>query len=98
MKYSTESWEEKRKAGLARYLFFDGVIWAGGPFAVVMQIIGVFVLRDEGQSFGEYMSSSRTWITFFLHATLFGLIVGYINWRRNEKAFFAIENSNQEHV
>lgn len=88
MKYSNEVWAEKRKAGLKRYLFFDGVIISGGPFAVVMQAVGFFILRDEGQSFGQYFSSATTWMTFFFHATLFGLIVGFINWRRNEKAFF----------
>ena len=89
MKHSAETWKEKRKAGLGRYLFLDGVILAGGPFAVVMQIIGVIFLREESQTFGQYLSSSRTWITFFLHATLFGLIIGFINWRRNETAFAA---------
>jgi len=86
---SKPSWEERRKKGIASYLFYDGIIWTGGPFAVVMQVVGFFILRDEGQSFGQYFAASRTWVTFFLHATLFGLIIGYINWRRNEKAFHA---------
>jgi uncharacterized membrane protein len=85
MKYSAADWSEKRKRGLARYLMFDGILLTGGPFAVVMQVIGFFLLRDEGQSFGQYFSSSRTWVTFFFHATLFGLIIGFINWRRGEK-------------
>src|SRR5688500_12386403 len=89
MKYSNEAWAEKRKAGLKRYLFVDGILMSGGPFAVVMQAVGFFILRDEGQSFGQYFGSSRTWMTFFFHATLFGLAVGFLNWRRNEKAFFA---------
>jgi hypothetical protein len=92
MKYSESAWAEKRKSGLGRYLFLDGVILNGGPFAVVMQVVGYFLLRDEGQTFGQYFSASRTWITFFLHATLFGLVIGYINWRRNEKAFAAVQN------
>ncbi len=92
MKYSKEVWAEKRKRGLARYLMFDGILITGGPFAVVMQVIGFFVLRDEGQTFGQYFSSSKTWMTFFFHATLFGLIIGFINWRRNERAFAAQDN------
>jgi len=60
---------------------------SGAPFAVVMQVIGVFLLRDEGQSFGEYFAASRTWVTFFLHATLFGGVMGVITWMRGEKAF-----------
>jgi len=87
MIYSNADWLEKRNRGLARYLFFDGVLIMGGPFAVVMQVVGYFFLRDEGQGFGEYFSASRTWITFFFHATLFGLIMGYINWWRNERSF-----------
>ncbi len=86
MKYSPADWAEKRKRGLGRYLMFDGILLTGGPFAVVMQVIGFFLLRDEGQTFGQYFSSARTWTTFFFHATLFGLIIGFINWRRNEKA------------
>jgi uncharacterized membrane protein len=81
------NWSEKRKSGIASYLFWDGVLKTGGAFAVVMQIIGYFLLRDEGQSFGEYFASPRTWATFFLHATIFGLIIGYLTWRRNEAAF-----------
>jgi uncharacterized membrane protein len=92
MKYSDEVWAEKRKTGLARYLFFDGILISGGPFAVVMQVVGFFLLRDEGQSFGQYFSSSRTWMTFFFHATLFGLVVGFLNWRRNENAFAEMKN------
>ena len=87
MKYSDADWSVKRDRGLARYLFFDGVLIMGGPFAVVMQVVGYFFLRDEGQGFGEYFGASRTWITFFFHATLFGFIMGYINWWRNERSF-----------
>ena len=87
MSYSKEIWAEKRKRGLARFLLIDGVLITGGPFAVVMQIIGVFLLRDEGQSIGQYFTATQTWITFLLHGTLFGLIIGGINWYRNQKAF-----------
>ncbi len=92
MKYSATVWAEKRKAGLTKYLFFDGILISGGPFAVVMQVVGFFLLRDEGQSFGQYFSSSRTWMTFFFHGTLFGLVVGFLNWRRNEKAYVDSQN------
>ena len=85
MKYTAADWAEKRKRGIARYLMIDGILFTGGPFALVMQVIGVFILRDEGQTFGQYLSASQTWMTFFAHATLFGLIMGFINWWRNEK-------------
>ncbi len=87
MKYSNEVWAEKRRKGLGRYLMFDGILWAGGPFAVVMQVIGYFVLAGESETFGQYFTATRTWTTFFLHATLFGLIMGFVNWRRNERSF-----------
>lgn len=85
MKYSAADWAEKRKRGFLRYLIVDGILYTGGPFAVVMQVIGFFVLRDEGQTFGQYFSSTRTWVTFIAHGTLFGLVMGSINWWRNEK-------------
>lgn len=87
MKYSNEDWAIKRKSGLIRYLLIDGILIAGGPFAVVMQIVGIFVLRDEGQTIGQYFTATRTWVTFMLHGVIFGLAIGYLNWRRNEKAF-----------
>lgn len=87
MKYSAVDWAIKRKGGIGPFLFFDGIIKTGGPFAVILQVVGYFLFAPETQSFGEYFSSSRTWITFFFHATLFGLIMGFINWRRNESAF-----------
>ena len=59
----------------------------GAPFAVVMQIVGYFVLRDAAQTTGEYFGSSKTWLTFFLHATAFGLIMGFVNWFRSEKTY-----------
>ena len=89
MNLPAEIWAEKRKLGLFRYLLVDGILFTGGPFAVVMQIVGVFLLRDEGVTFGQYMTASRTWLTFILHGTLFGLIVGYLKWRRNEAEFSA---------
>lgn len=87
MKYSEADWAIKRERGLVRFLMLDGIITTGGPFAVVLQVAGYFFLRDEGQTFGQYFSATRTWITFFFHATIFGLIMGYINWWRNEKEF-----------
>lgn len=86
MKYSEAAWAEKRKRGLARYLLIDGILYTGGPFAVVMQIIGIFLLRDEGQTIGQYFTSTMTWVTFILHGTLFGLVVGFLNWKRNESS------------
>lgn len=95
MSFSRDIWAEKRKRGLVRFLLIDGILISGGPFAVVMQIIGVFLLRDENQTIGQYFTSNRTWITFLLHGTLFGLIMGFINWYRNEKAFAASGNGPQ---
>lgn len=87
MKFTAEQWAEKRSKGLLKFLLIDGILINGGPFAVVMQVVGVFFLRAEGQPWGEYFSSTRTWTTFFLHATLFGLTMGFLNWWRNERAF-----------
>ena len=92
MSYTKEAWAEKRKRGLGKYLIIDGILYTGGPFAVVMQVIGVFLLREEGQTIGQYFTSPRTWLTFILHGVLFGLIVGYVKWRRNENAFAAKDN------
>jgi uncharacterized membrane protein len=89
MNYSAADWSEKRNKGIIRYLIFDGVIVMGGPFAVVMQVVGYFFLRDDGQTVLEYFGSSRMWTTFFLHATLFGLVMGLINWFRNERLYKA---------
>jgi len=86
MKYSEAAWAEKRKRGLVRYLLIDGILYTGGPFAVVMQIIGIFLLRDEGQTIGQYLTATQTWFTFMLHGTLFGLVVGFLNWKRNESS------------
>lgn len=89
MSLTREQWQAKRDRGLGRYLLWDGIVFTGGPFAVLMQGIGFFFLRDEGQTFGQYFMQPMTWARFFLHGVLFGLIVGYINWRRNESAFAA---------
>ena len=81
------SWEEKRQRGFVRYLIYDGILRMGAPFALVMQVLGAFLFREEGHSVGDYFTQSRTWTTFFLHATLFGGVMGVITWMRNEKAF-----------
>ena len=86
MKYSPEDWAIKREKGLGRFLMFDGILLTGGPFAVVMQVVGYFLFGDQYRTFGEYFSASKTWITFLLHGVGFGLIMGFINWRRNERA------------
>jgi len=87
MRYSDADWAIKRERGLVRYLLFDGILITGGPFAVMMQIGGYFLFSGDFQSFGEYFSASVTWMRFFFHGTLFGLVMGFINWRRNERAF-----------
>ncbi len=98
MKYSEAVWAEKRKLGLKRYLLFDGILWAGGPFAVVMQIVGFFLFGGQYETFGKYFSASKTWVTFFFHGTLFGLVVGYLNWRRNEKTFLEAKPDSQSNA
>ena len=87
MKYSPETWAVKRAQGIWRYLLIDGIFIMGGPFAVILQVVGYFLFPGEAQSFGQYFADSMTWVRFILHGTLFGLIMGFINWRRNEKAF-----------
>ena len=87
MSYTSAEWKVKRERGLGRYLLIDGILIMGGPFAVGLQIAGYFVFADEGQTFGQYFASSMTWLRFILHGTLFGIIMGYISWRRNESAF-----------
>ena len=88
MLYPPADWANKRKEGIGRFLAVDGVLKLGAPFAFVMKINGMLVFRAEGQTFGQYISASMTWVTFFLNATAFGLVMGFINWRRNEKAYF----------
>lgn len=88
MLYSPAEWANKRKEGLGKFLFWDGIIKIGAPFAFVMKIIGMLVFRAEGQTLGQYISSTMTWTAFFLNATAFGLVMGFINWRRNERAYF----------
>ena len=96
MNYSREAWASKREKGIGRYLLFDGIVLTGGPFAVVLQALGYFFFADEGQTFGQYFASPATWARFFLHGAVFGLIMGYINWRRNENAFAASERANEK--
>ena len=84
---NANDWNEKRGRGLGRYLLVDGILITGGPFAVVMQVIGYFLFGGQYESFGAYFSSPRTWVTFILHGTMFGLIIGFIKWRRNERMF-----------
>ena len=88
MLYPPAAWAEKRKEGVGRFVAVDGVLKIGAPFAFVMKIVGMLVFRAEGQTFGQYISSGMTWTAFFLNATAFGLVMGFINWRRNEKAYF----------
>ncbi len=91
MSYTYAAWAEKRKQGLLRFLIIDGVLFTGGPFAVILQVVGYFLFAPEGQTFGQYFTSVSTWTTFFLHGTLFGTIMGFIKWRRLENAFRVAE-------
>jgi len=94
MGYTLESWAKKREQGFIRFLIIDGVLFTGGPFAVILQVVGYFLLADEGQTFGQYFTSTRTWMTFLFHGTLFGGIMGFVKWRRYEKAYLAAQGQN----
>ena len=98
MKYSADQWAEKRKRGLARFLLIDGILITGGPFAVLLQVLGYFLFPGDAQSFGQYFAESMTWIRFILHGTLFGLVMGFVNWRRNERAFAKPDANGQNSV
>ncbi len=87
MRYSEETWAVKRAQGIWRFLLIDGILIMGGPFAVILQVVGYFLFPGDAQSFGQYFTESMTWVRFILHGTLFGLIMGFINWRRNEREF-----------
>ena len=87
MIHAEDVWAEKKKRGLVRYLLVDGILITGGPFAVILQVVGYFLFPGDAQTFGQYFADSTTWVRFFFHGTLFGLIMGFINWRRNERAF-----------
>ncbi len=90
MSYTVDQWKEKRERGLLRFLLIDGILIAGGPFAVILQVVGYFLFPGDAQTFGQYFVDSMTWVRFILHGTLFGLIMGFVNWRRNERAVAAL--------
>jgi hypothetical protein len=85
MIHPDDAWAEKKKRGLVRYLLVDGILITGGPFAVILQVVGYFLFPGEAETFGQYFADGTTWIRFFFHGTLFGLIMGFINWRRNDR-------------
>ena len=91
MNFSEEVWAVKRARGIWRFLLIDGILVTGGPFAVILQVVGYFLFPGDAQTFGQYFADSTTWIRFVLHGTLFGLIMGFINWRRNEKVFAGMQ-------
>lgn len=65
----------------------DGILFTGGPFAVILQVVGYFLFAWGEKTFGQYFTDTSTWITFMLHGTLFGGIMGFIKWRRYQAAF-----------
>lgn len=85
MNYPDPKWQERRARGFFRYLLIDGILITGGPFAVVLQVLGFFFWRDEGQSFGQYFSAPSTWLRFVVHGVAFGSIMALIYWWRNER-------------
>ena len=76
-------------------MLIDGILIMGGPFAVIMQVVGVFVFRDENQTIGQYFTSPQTWLAFLLHGVLFGGIMGSLNWYRSEVAYKATETGGE---
>lgn len=94
MRYAEDVWAAKRAKGIWRFLLVDGILITGGPFAVILQVVGYFLFPGEAQSFGQYFADSTTWVRFVLHGTLFGLVMGFVNWRRNEKAYAEQKTEN----
>lgn len=83
-----EAWERVRAKGKIRYILLNGVIFTGGIYALAMTLAGYFIEYGLTLSeFSRYFFDSSTHIRFFLFATIFGLIMGFIKWHRGEKAF-----------
>ena len=83
-----DAWETIRAKGKTRYILLNGVIFTGGIYALAMTLVGYFVEYGFTLSeFSHYFFDTQTHIRFFLFATAFGLVMGFIKWHRGEKAF-----------
>ena len=78
--------EAIKAKGFTRYLLIDGLLKMGGAFAVLMTIFGYFIeYFFNGASLGDYVSDPKTWFKFIFLFVFFGLVVGFIGWKANER-------------
>jgi len=78
--------EAIKAKGLTRYLLIDGLLKMGGPFAILMTVFGYFIeYFFNGASLADYVSAGVTWFKFIFLFVFFGLVVGFVGWRANER-------------
>jgi hypothetical protein len=79
-------WMETRARGEGRFILFHGLLRIGLMFAVVKAIGNYFFKYGfTASKVGEYLVSGETIFNFFLEWLYFGLGMGLLLWRLNER-------------
>ena len=90
-------WSELRTKGQGRFLLVEGVLKAGGMFAVLTLIVNYF--RKNGftaSALSEYLSSGETIFEFVFGWLFFGFFMGLFVWYVGERGFKKSEKGQNE--
>ena len=85
-----EQWSKIRAQGKGKYIFFQWVLCAAIPVAIIMPIIRGLIVGEGLQYFfsSEFIGNI---LVFLILCIVIALIAGNVKWKKNERKYLSKE-------
>lgn len=80
-------WEKSRKKGKLSYIIRWGLLFYGGTFFLIWTFLAPFIENGYNFSFIHKGTFILKLIVFGVVSSLFGLLMGYLNWGSFERRY-----------
>lgn len=90
-------WSEIRARGRARFILTEGVLRVGLLYAALLFLLRYFFKYGfTASGAGEYLRGGEPIFQFIFDCLAFGYIMGWLDWREQEREFKRAEQDETE--